>query len=76
MSNREYTLQYMLDYDWMRVTAVYRNIEDLQIHACDLLMQGRIVRLLARDPRTRAWYTVKLRSDGGIMLDLPVNCPE
>ena len=73
---REYTLQYMLDYDWIRITAVYDSYEAAMSHAKDLLCDGHIVRLLVRDTKhSETWYTTKL-VDGAIKMHHSTRCPE
>ena len=55
---REYSVQYLLDYDWFRVTAVYDTLEGALYHANQLLIQGRIIRLIAREDEGM-WHTIK-----------------
>ena len=75
---KEYTIQYLQDNDWLRVSAVYDDISKCLIHAGDLLESGHIVRLLARntsDPSI-TWFTIEWL-DGRIVLKRPVHyCPK
>ena len=79
---REYTIQYLLDMEWFRITAVYDDFDGALQHGKDLLSMGHICRVLGRTKNIRipsepfAWYTIKSGVDNRIELDNPVyTCP-
>lgn len=79
MVTLEFTIQYLIDYDWHRITAVYDSSEDVRKHAADLVMDGYIIRVLVRRANVpqKTWWTITLRDDGLLKQDTPIyTCPE
>lgn len=69
----DFTVQYLQDNDWIRITAIYENVHNCLSHAGDLLESGHVVRLLARIPsRDLTWHTIEWL-DGRIILKRPVH---
>jgi hypothetical protein len=72
----EFSVQYMIDCDWHRVSAIYEYLNQAADHGKDLLMNGSICRLIGRSTtpgRETYWYTVKIDAvTGRIGLDNPI----
>ena len=67
----EFSIQFLLDNDWHRVSAIYDFCEDALIHAKDLLQDGYVVRIIGRSNKSdsKVWYTIKLNSNMQIVLN-------
>jgi hypothetical protein len=76
MSPFQFTVQYLEEQDWIRVTAVYDNADSALYHATDLLEMGKCVRLLIRNREIGcAWHTVGTNSMKQFFLDRQVLAP-
>lgn len=75
----DFTIQYLFEEDWNRVTAIYSNLESVLHHANDLLKQGKAVRLLVRysTSPSKHWYKLDEDSNGSVTLGNRVwDCPQ
>lgn len=73
---REYSIQYFQNADWIRISGIYENPDEIRTIIADMAFDGLITRIVARNYSHDFWSTVQISSSQQIVLgDTIHSCP-